>query len=493
VGRFAFVLLVMLACIVPAAADQIAPKAAIERLFTSDKLNPDWFAAAFTAQVPVSQLQGYIDQWKSQYGPYRGVSENGDHFSTDFDKASIPTFIKLDADGRIIGLFFQNPIPKPGMASSSAANAVISPENAISRLFTADKASADWFAASFLAQVSIEQVQSIVSQYRAQLGVFRGVHAEGDHYVTEFEKGTVVTYATLDPNGRFVALLLKNPVMKPQQSGAVIEQMKQLPGKVSVLIEEGGRDRAAFNADEALAVGSTFKLAVLSALRRQIDAHRRAWAQVVALRSDWKSLPSGVLQNWPDGSQLTLNTIASLMISISDNTAADGAARTVGRSVVQGESPKRNNPFLTTREAFQLKDPRNADLLSKWRSGGILEKRNILASLRSRPSPKVNTFLKGGVVAQDVEWFFTTRELCVLMGDVADLPLMSINPGVADATAWKHVAFKGGSEPGVLNLTTQVTNKNGKTICVSATWNDGKPVDEKRFEALYGSLLSGLK
>ena len=486
---FVLVIAVFIALIMPALADQVTPKAAIERLFTSAKLNPDWFASAFTSQVTLGQMQGYIDQWKSQYGPYKGVSESGDHFSTDFDKASIPTFIKLDADGRIEGLFFQNPIPKPGAAPSGSMTA----EDAIARLFTSDKVNADWFAASFLGQVSVTQVQTIVDQVRSQLGAFKSAKAQGDHFVSEFERGWIETYATLDATGRFVGLFLRSPVMKPQQSGAVIEQLKTLPGKVSVIIEEGGRDRAAFNADTPLAVGSTFKLAVLSALKKQIGAHRLAWDQVVALRPEWKSLPSGELQEWPAGSKLTLDTIASLMISISDNTAADIAAQTTGRPAVEAESPPRNKPFLTTREAFQLKDPRNAELLAKWRSGDVREKRNVLAALRARPLPPVTIFVKGGVVAPDVEWFFTTRELCALMAGVADLPLMSINTGPADAAAWSHVAYKGGSEPGVLSLTTQVTSKGGTTYCVSATWNDDKLLDEKRFGSLYSSLLAGLK
>jgi hypothetical protein len=66
---------------------------------------------------------------------------------------------------------------------------------------------------------------------------------------------------------------------------------------------------------------------------------------------------------------------------------------------------------------------------------------------------------------------------------------MRVNPGVAAPTEWAHIAYKGGSEPGVLNLTTQVTAHNGTTYCVAATWNDNALLDEGHFEALYGSLL----
>ncbi|MFL9455456.1 serine hydrolase [Tolypothrix bouteillei VB521301_2] len=48
-----------------------------------------------------------------------------------------------------------------------------------------------------------------------------------------------------------------------------------------------------------------------------------AWKDVVQLQPSEKSLPSGMLHTWPDGSYLTVQTLASLMISLSDNTATD--------------------------------------------------------------------------------------------------------------------------------------------------------------------------
>ena len=56
------------------------------------------------------------------------------------------------------------------------------------------------------------------------------------------------------------------------------------------------------------------------------------------------------------------------------------------------------------------------------------------------------------------------------MAGVAALKETQLNPGVADPSKFRSVSYKGGSEPGVLNLTTQVTSLTGRTYCVSATW-----------------------
>ncbi len=91
-----------------------------------------------------------------------------------------------------------------------------------------------------------------------------------------------------------------------------------------------------------------------------------------------------------------------------------------------------------------------------------------------------------------MEWFFSARQLCELIGQVHNLPAQHRDPDVADVRQWASVVFKGGSEPGLLNLTTQVTARTGTTYCVSATWNRAAPLDEGQFEALYSSLLQGL-
>ena len=79
------------------------------------------------------------------------------------------------------------------------------------------------------------------------------------------------------------------------------------------------------------------------------------------------------------------------------------------------------------------------------------------------------------------------------MQQVHDLPAMHVNPGFANSKDWQSVAYIGGFEPGVLNLTSIVTARGGTTYCVSATWNNAALLDELRCESLYGSLLRELR
>lgn len=367
----------------------------------------------------------------------------------------------------------------------------MTPLAAIKRLFTEEQIQADWFAPTFLATVPASQVQQIVTSLQTGLGTYKGVQESGQDYLVIFERGSVLTKIVLDAGGRIAGLLFGPPRSLSINLNQATEQFKALPGRVSFVVVEGKSERVALNATTPLVVGSAFKLAILDVLKSQVASGKRSWHDVVELQPSWKSLPSGFLQNWPDGSLLTVQTLAALMISQSDNTATDSLIHLVGRQAIEAVTP-RNRPFLTTRQAFILKSAKNSELLKRYRAGNEAERLAVLNDLDKHPLPDTSDF-GPNPTALDVEWFFTAQELCALISRVADLPLMSINPGVANAKDWERVAFKGGSEPGVLNLTTWLKARNGKSYCVAATWNSNTSLEEARFMTLYSAVIEGLK
>ena len=371
------------------------------------------------------------------------------------------------------------------------ALARLSPEAALARILQQSPAQAAWFADAFLSQIPTTKIDEIVAMYTGRLGAFQRVDASPDGYTVTMEHGTMPAKIVLDADGKVTGLWFGLP--ESSQSVSVDDTLKQfaaLPGKVSVAVFEDGKLRSSLRPDDPLAVGSAFKLAILATLAQEIAAGKHRWDEVVPLQPGWKSLPSGVLLKWPDQTPLTLATLANQMISISDNTAADGLLAIAGREAVEKLAP-RNQPFLSTREAFILKSKAQAALLATYQAADASGRRALLAEVDKAALPDVSEFTDVPLHTE-IEWFFTTTELCGLMGQIADLPAMDINPGVANRSDWTQIAFKGGSEPGVLNLTTGTTGKNGHRYCVAATWNDTASLDEKRFELAYASLLRQL-
>lgn len=376
------------------------------------------------------------------------------------------------------------------VSQSQTASAAVTPTAAIERLLTAPQIQADWFAESFLQAIPLAQVEQIITELKSSLGQYQSIQPIATGYSVIFERGSVSTQIALNPEGQIIGLFFQTAV-QPITPDQAVSELKTFPGQVSLLVLENDTELANLNADQPLAVGSAFKLAVLAALQQQINAGQRDWADIETLQSSDKSLPSGILQDWFDGARLTVESLATLMISQSDNTATDLLIRLVGRENVEAFSP-RNCPFLTTREVSLLKAKPNVTLLQQYQAGDEATRRAILPQLAQLPLPGL-TDLSPYPYALDVEWYFTAQELCQLIGTVADLPVMQVNSEFINTSQWSQVAYKGGSESGVLNLTTQLKSAD-KTYCVVATWNDSTaPVDEEQLVKLYQNILAGLK
>lgn len=251
-------------------------------------------------------------------------------------------------------------------------------------------------------------------------------------------------------------------------------------------------------ADDAFAIGSLFKLYVLAAVVTEIEAGSLAWDTEIEVVEEFLSYPSGVTQGEPIGTMLTVETLATRMISISDNTATDLLLHAVGREKVEatletlGNSvPERNLPFLTTRELFMLKlgdDARREAFIAADEAA----KRAILTEMAGEPLPDLSnvTAWEEPRDIDTIEWFASMSDLeraHLWMRDAWQRPgleplkdVLTANPGVPyDAEVWPLVAFKGGSEPGVMAAAWLLERNDGEVFTFAAAVNDPEaPVDE---------------
>ncbi|MFW5994293.1 MAG: serine hydrolase [Halanaerobiaceae bacterium] len=351
----------------------------------------------------------------------------------------------------------------------------------------------EYFTEQVLQQLTVEELTDIREEYTAGLGEFNEVKvADQDNHIYNvyFSKGIIEMQMVVNENNEIAGLYFISVTETSGDFLKVVSDFEELKGEVSLLLTRNGEELAAINPDEKMAVGSTFKIAVLAELNRSINAGERNWSDVVQLNDSQKSLASGQLQNWPDGTYLTLNTLANLMISISDNTATDILIEELGRDNIE-EYNDIEGPFLKTREAFKLKDPDNEELLERYRKAEIEDKYELLIEVDEQDLPSGTIFDR--VRATDIEWHFTAYEIAELMTEVKELELMSINPGVASKSNWERIAYKGGSEPGVFNLSTWLEAEDGTEYFLTATWNSDDFLDEDKFTQLYKNLIGNLR
>lgn len=233
---------------------------------------------------------------------------------------------------------------------------------------------------------------------------------------------------------------------------------------------------------------SQFKLFVLGALADQIAAGRLSWDQTLTVQDAVKSVGNGPgsLQFAPAGTSVSVEDVATSMISISDNTAADMLIGLVGRKAVEAQvrrwaaNPSADVPFLTTREMFLLHYA--AGLADRYLATPRARRAAFLASSVD-PLPLgaiASAFSQDPRYVEQIEWFASPVDVCRAF---AGLQRLSKRPSLAplstvlsretgtiglDPPTWTKVWFKGGSEPGVLTLGWLATDRHGRTFVVEA-------------------------
>lgn len=265
------------------------------------------------------------------------------------------------------------------------------------------------------------------------------------------------------------------------------------------------------NANKRLALGSEFKLYVLNYLDQKIALKKYNWDDKLKVYESQKSLPSGILQTYPEGSEFTLKQFAELMISKSDNTATDHLINFLGKENIENTMfglnsfLQDNSPLLTTMDMFRLRTL-SSDQVDSYLKSDVNQKRTFLLNLQNNLSrDEVVTHLSNWDQPKDiqkVEWYASTSDVCSVVENIkhqADFDqniydIMSINTPfvwIENDPYFEYVGYKGGSEPGVMTMTFLVKTKKQDWACISMGINNQKQsLNETAVADLYHAILN---
>lgn len=252
---------------------------------------------------------------------------------------------------------------------------------------------------------------------------------------------------------------------------------------------------------EPAPVASAIKLYVLAAVADAVEAGEFAWDTDVAISEDLKSVPTGVLQNEEEGATFSVRELAETMIAFSDNTGTDHLIDLVGREAVERalsdhgmEDPGRNIPFLTTMELTALKLGPGAGLATQWMEADEAGRRAILEQISDiAPADIPLSEFDEPIHPDTVEWFATPQDMCRVLADLWAMgepvtQILTINPGLPDEEGnFESIAFKGGSEPGLVAMNWLVERPDGRRFVIA-----GSVVNpDEAFDQLEATLLLG--
>ena len=413
----------------------------------------------------------------------------------------------------------QAPVPTPVPTPAAAPSPALATRAAeLLPILNGGGTLAQTFAPEFLTAIPEAQFRALTAQLSGSFGKavaiqsIQPVGAPGQAIVVvRYERGEVrIGMAVAAAAPGLVSGLRVLSVGAPEATlGAVLDALKALPGRVGFALADLGPDRPtqvqSIDADRPLALGSAFKLVILAELVREVEAGERRWDDLVTL--DGTERPAGGYNLKPKGTQVTIRELARQMISVSDNSATDILLDMVGREKVEAmqatvgiAAPARNVPFLGTMEMFKLKGVGGGALGTRYLGADTAGRRALLAGeVAHTPGSAIGALFADGkpVRIAEIEWYASPADLVRVMdwlrrhseaGPGAEArTILSINPGIGRdiAARYSYAGFKGGSEPGVLNLTLLLRTRAGRWRVLTVGWNDpAAAVDSNRLVAL---------
>lgn len=325
------------------------------------------------------------------------------------------------------------------------------------------------------------------------------------------ERARITLSVDPDDDDRIAGLLLQ-PADLPSTPDSMENAIARLEdhGRLGLLAAEVTEGTCApvveVEAGEPAPIGSIFKLYVLGSLALAVEAGDVGWDDELVIRDELKSIPTGILQDEPDGTVKTVEEVAKLMISISDNTATDHLIDLLGRERIEGDlaalghsDPSLMTPLLTTMDLVALKVGPAAGLRQQYLDADEAGRRDILAQISDLgPGDIPVGELTEPIAADTLEWFASPADLCATISTLWDLggeeglepvrEILTENPGMgADPGLWDQIAFKGGSEPGVFAVAWLAVRPDGRVFSLTGTLlNADDVIDEFDAAFLFG-------
>jgi hypothetical protein len=213
----------------------------------------------------------------------------------------------------------------------------------------------------------------------------------------------------------------------------------------------------------------------------------------VVIVEELKSLPSGLLQYRPEGSQISVRDAATVMISHSDNTAADLLMLLIGQDVILSSMRgynsflDLNSPMMTTMDWFRLRTLSHTEAAA-YAALPPEGKISFLSDLKSKISRlALQQDLSSWQAPRSIdkiEWFASTQNICEVMAtlkkygekdrtilDILATPSPYFKMYRKDY-GFEFLGYKGGNESGVLTASFLFKTRKQEWACLSMGINN---------------------
>ncbi|HJO94801.1 MAG TPA: serine hydrolase [Victivallales bacterium] len=297
----------------------------------------------------------------------------------------------------------------------------------------------------------------------------------------------------------------------------IVNDLKKWPGKNSLTIKyisENNKNVVNYNSNKIFPIASSFKLYVLGALYHAIHNKQLKWNDIIHINHKYNTLTpelpqeGGTIEYWPNHAPVTLQTLATLMIQKSDNTAADTLIHIVGRKNIEAilKNMGDNNselmvPFCTIKQ-YNLMIHKPSIGREYLKAKTVSKKLEILEELTKQKTPNWHDYANFDLASEGLAYRASTSDLCNAMIWFGKSTHFNTNSTVLQILAsfgpkfggFKYVGLKGGSfGTNTLNtftMTYLIENKNDKWFTVSISCQDAnEPINIQNVNLLMNRVF----
>ncbi len=241
------------------------------------------------------------------------------------------------------------------------------------------------------------------------------------------------------------------------------------------------------NTHESLPLASIFKLFVLHALARAVQAGTVSWDDQLTVTEKSKAVGSSGLE-LPVGAHVSVRKAAEKMIATSDNMATDLLIGRMGTHAIEEalvtaghHDPASMTPFPTMYELFSV-GWGNPDVREQWKQASTPQARAQLLE-QANSNPYQPDPIRAHTPASNfgAEWYGSAEDICRVhaalqvdaVGPAAPVrQILSAVSGIqVDRTVWKYIAAKAGGLPGDLTFSWYAVDKTGQPWVISFQLN----------------------
>ncbi|BBY26191.1 serine hydrolase [Mycolicibacterium sediminis] len=235
---------------------------------------------------------------------------------------------------------------------------------------------------------------------------------------------------------------------------------------------------AGTNVDESLPLASIFKLYVLLAVGRAVNAGTLEWDDPLLITKEAKAVGSAGFDKLPPGAHVSVRDAAQQMISASDNMATDLLMARLGPGAVERalvaaghHDPASMTPFPTAHELFSIGWGR-PDVREEWKTAPPQRRAEMLRTTNVLPYDPDPERTRTPASPYGAEWYGSAMDICrvhaalqaTAVGPAAPVAdILSATPGIdLDRAKFPYIAAKGGNLPGDLTFSWYARDRSGQ-------------------------------